>query len=57
MTALSAVMCGFDRAPILSLSFHGLRKERLAQWPPLIDENPRGEVLRENLGGGVWHAS
>ena len=27
-------MRGFDHATILSPSFHGLRKERLAQWPP-----------------------
>ena len=26
-------MRGFDHATILSPSFHGLRKERLAQWP------------------------
>ena len=28
-------MRGFDHATILSPSFHGLRKERLAQWPPI----------------------
>ena len=27
-------MHGFDHATILSPSFHGLCKERLAQWPP-----------------------
>ena len=27
---------GFDHATILSPSFHGLRKEHLAQWPPLF---------------------
>ena len=26
-------LCGFDHAMILSPSFHGLRKECLAQWP------------------------
>ena len=30
----SQKMRGFDHATILSPSFHGLRKERLAQWPP-----------------------
>ena len=53
-------MRGFDHATILSPSFHGLRKERLAQWPafcdPKNDQKFRG-VLPEKLGGGVWHAS
>ena len=30
-------MRGFDHATILSPSFHGLRKERLAQWPAFCD--------------------
>ena len=53
-------MRGFDHPTILSPSFHGLRKERLAQWPSFCDlnttKNSRG-VLPEKLGGGVWHAS
>ena len=53
-------MRGFDHATILSPSFHGLRKERLAQWPafcdPKNDQKFRG-VLPKKLGGGVWHAS
>ena len=31
-------MRGFDHATILSSSFHGLRKERLAQWPPFVNK-------------------
>ena len=53
-------MRDFDHATILSPSFHGLRKERLAQWFPHLcikyDENPRG-VLPEKFGGGMRHAS
>ena len=30
-------MRGFHHATILSPSFHGVRKERLAQWPPIFD--------------------
>ena len=30
-------MRGFDHETILSPSFHGVRKERLAQWPPIFD--------------------
>ena len=30
-------MRGFDHETILSPSFHGVRKERLAQWPPICD--------------------
>ena len=48
-------MRGFDHATILSPSFHGLRKERLAQWPPFCVPKIPG-VLPE-LGGGVRHAS
>ena len=55
-------MRGFDHATILSPSFHGLRKERLAQWPAVCvlnyDQKFRGGgVLPEKLGGGVRHAS
>ena len=32
-------MRGFDHETILSPSFHGVRKERLAQWPPICDLN------------------
>ena len=32
-------MRGVDHATILSPSFHGVRKERLAQWPPICDPN------------------
>ena len=53
-------MRGFDHAKILSPSFHGLRKERLAQWPSFCDlntnKNSRG-VFPEKLGGSVWQAS
>ena len=48
-------MRGFDHATILSPSFHGLRKERLAQWPAFCVPKIPG-VLPE-LGGGVRHAS
>ena len=55
-------MRGFDHATILSSSFHGLCKERLAQWPAFCDPNSTknsggGGVLPEKLGGGVLHAS
>ena len=47
-------MRGFDHATILSPIFHGLLKERLAQWPafcnPKNDHKFRG-VLPEKLGG------
>ena len=53
-------MRGFDHATIRSPSFHGLRKESLAQWPafcdPQNDQKFRG-VLPEKLGRGVRHAS
>ena len=52
-------MRGFDHATILSSSFLGFRKERLAQWPAFCalnyDQKFRtgGEgVLPEKLGGG-----
>ena len=51
-------MRGFDHATILSPSFHGLRKERLAQWPAFCVPKIPGEgVFPEQLGGGVRHAS
>ena len=31
-------MRGFDHVTILSPSFHGLRKERLAQWRPICPQ-------------------
>ena len=53
-------MRGFDHTMILSPCFHGLRKERLAQWPAFCvlknDQEFQGE-LPEKLGGGVRHAS
>ena len=48
-------MRGFDHATILSPSFHGLRKERLAQWPPISVQNTKKLqkheilVLNDNL--------
>ena len=51
-------MRGFDHATILSPSLHGLRKERLAQWPAFcVPKNSGGGVFPEKLGGGVRHAS
>ena len=48
-------MRGFNHATILNPSFHGLHKERLAQWPafcdPKTDKKFRGGVLPEKLGG------
>ena len=52
-------MRGFDHATFLSPSFHGVRKERLAQWPAFCDPKFRPKipgVLPEKLGG-VQHAS
>ena len=49
-------MRGFDHAKILSPSFHGLRKERLVQWPPFVSQTFQ-EVLPEKLGGCVRHPS
>ena len=47
-------MRGFDHATILSPSFHGLRKERLAQWPAFCvlnyDQKFRG-YFQKNLEG------
>ena len=47
-------MRGFDHAKILSPSFHGLRKERLAEWPPFCVLNTTKNsvgVPPEKLGG------
>ena len=58
-------MCGFDHATILSSSFYGVRKERLAQWPafcvPNATKKPEagggGGIPAEKLGGGVQRPS
>ena len=57
-------MRGFHHATILSPSFHGIRKERLAQYPPISDPETTkmpggggGGVLTEKLGGDVRYAS
>ena len=39
-------MRGFDHATILSPSFHSLRKERLAQWPPFCVLNTTKNMLQ-----------
>ena len=39
-------MRGFDHATILSPSFHGLRKERKAQWLPFFILNTMKSVLQ-----------
>ena len=48
-------MRGFHRVTILSPSFHGLRKERLAHWPPFCvlntTKNSRGVTSRK-IGWG-----
>ena len=48
-------MRGFDHATILSPSFHGLRKERLAQWPAFCvleyDQNFWGGYFQKNWEG------
>ena len=47
-------MPGFDHTTILSPSFHGLCKERLAQWPafcaPKFDQNCRGYFQKNWMG-------
>ena len=52
-------MRGFDHVTILSSSFHGVRKERLAQWPAFCDPNTTkksgGGLLPEKLGGVCSH--
>ena len=50
-------MRDFDHATILSPSFHGLRKERLAQWPAFCVPKIPGRGLAEKMGWGVRHAS
>ena len=56
-------MRGFDHERILIPSFHGVRKERLAQWTPICDPNTTKKsregwgVLPEKLGGDVRHGS
>ena len=40
-------MRGFHHATILSSSFHGVRKERLAQWPPFLTQK------RQKCPGGT----
>ena len=42
-------MCGFDHATILSSSFYGVRKERLAQWPAFCVPNA---TKKPEAGGG-----
>ena len=48
-------MRGFDHATILSPSFHGLRRERLAQWPAFCvlnyDQKFRGGYFQKNWEG------
>ena len=53
-------MRGFDHATILSPSFHGLRKERLAQWPAFCDPKNGPKIpggTSRKIGWGVQHAS
>ena len=49
-------MRGFDHATILSRSFHGVHKERLAQWPAFCvsknDQKFRGGTSRKIGRGG-----
>ena len=54
-------MRGFNHATILNPSFHGLHKERLAQWPAFCDPKngpkiPGGGTSRK-VGWGVQQAS
>ena len=47
-------MRGFDHETIVSPSFHGVRKERLAQWPSICDPNTTKKVrgyFRKNWVG------
>ena len=39
-------MRGFDHATILTPSFHGLREERLAQWPSICVQNTTKNTLQ-----------
>ena len=44
-------MFGFDHPTILSPSFHGLRKESLAQWTPICEYNTtknKGRYFQKN---------
>ena len=53
-------MRGFDHTTILSPSFHGLCKKRLAPWPPICILNtkkPSRGILPEKMGRGVRHSS
>ena len=50
-------MRGFDHAKILSPSFHGLLKERLAQWPAFRVQKIPGGVLPEKIGRVARRAS
>ena len=53
-------MRGFNHATILSPSFHGLHKERLAQWPAFCDPKNEPKILggtSRKIGWGVQHAS
>ena len=50
-------MRGFDHETILSPSFHGVRKEHLAQWSPICDPNTTkksGGYFQKNW---VWMCS
>ena len=44
-------MRGLDHAKILSLSFRGLRKERLAQWPTFCVPEILGGYFQKNWEG------
>ena len=52
-------MNGLDHVTILSPSFHGLRKEHLAQWPPVCvlntTKNSRGVTSRKFGWGCAAH--
>ena len=52
-------MRGFNHATILSPSFHGLHKKRLAQWPAFCDPKKRTKNSENSrkIGWGVQHAS
>ena len=52
-------MRGFNPATIFSPSFHGLHKERLAQWPTLCNLQNGSKipgVTSRKIGWGVQHA-
>ena len=53
-------MRGLNHATILSPSFHGLHKERLAQWPAFCDPQNGPKIpggTSRIIGWGVRHAS